>query len=50
MTYEAVEKVYETKCKKYKPEQLTQSMREVLYMESIEEVSYMEYMNKRCIR
>ena len=45
MGISAVERHYQIKCNKYKPEQLTEKLKKILYEEAEKEVAMMNYVN-----
>lgn len=47
MTNDDVLELYEIKCKKYKPEQLTDRLKNVLFHEARKEVQFMNFVNGR---
>ena len=42
-----VEKIYNIKCNKYPPEQLSDKLKDILYEEAVKEVAFMNYINSR---
>lgn len=42
--------LYEIKCRKYKPEQLTERLKGVLFSEAARELSFMEYINSKGVQ
>ena len=40
-----VERLYKTKCNKYSADKLTDDLKDILYVEAVREVAFMNYVN-----
>ena len=47
MTYNDVFELYKIKCRKYKSEQLTDKLRNILFLEAVKELQLMNYISEK---
>ena len=50
MPFTDVFELYEIKCRKYKPEQLTERLKGVLFSEAAKELQFMNYINEKGVQ